>query len=87
MNNLSEVRAKCKEMYEKKLSRPRVVVGLGTCGIASGGDSYKAIEEVAAKGLDVDIRFHQLYRDVLPRAMVEVAIPGMPSVVYGDIIG
>ncbi len=87
MNNLSELRAKCKEIYEKKLSRPRVVVGLGTCGIASGGDRVmKAIkEEVAAKGLDVDIDFTSCIGMCYREPMVEVAIPGMPSVVYGDI--
>jgi NADH-quinone oxidoreductase subunit F len=87
MNNLSELRAKCKERYEKKLSRPRVVVGLGTCGIASGGDRVmKAIkEEVAAKGLDVDIDFTSCIGMCYREPMVEVAIPGMPSVVYGDI--
>jgi NADH-quinone oxidoreductase subunit F len=87
MNNMSELRAKCKERYEKKLSRPRVVVGLGTCGIASGGDRVmKAIkEEVAAKGLDVDIDFTSCIGMCYREPMVEVAIPGMPSVVYGDI--
>ena len=87
MNNMSEFRAKCKEMYEKKLSRPRVVVGLGTCGIASGGDRVmKAIkEEVAAKGIDVDIDFTSCIGMCYREPMVEVAVPGMPSVVYGDI--
>ena len=87
MNNLNELRAKCKEIYEKKLSRPRVVVGLGTCGIASGGDRVmKAIqEEVAAKGLDVDVDFTSCIGMCYAEPIVEVAIPGMPSVVYGNI--
>ena len=46
----------------------------------------KAIqEEVAAKGLDVDVDFTSCIGMCYAEPMVEVAIPGMPSVVYGNI--
>mgnify|MGYP000907441902 FL=1 len=87
MNNLNELRAKCKEIYKQKLSRPRVVVGLGTCGIASGGDKVMAAikKEVEARGLDVDVDFTSCIGMCYREPMVEVALPGAASVVYGDI--
>ncbi|TEB04548.1 NADP-reducing hydrogenase subunit HndC [Pelotomaculum schinkii] len=87
MNNLNDLRAKFQEEYKQKLTRPRIVVGLGTCGIASGGGKVmEAIkEEVAARGLDIDIDFTSCIGMCYREPMVEIALPGAASVVYGDI--
>jgi len=87
MTNIDELRAECKEQYEKKLNRPRIVVGLGTCGIASGGRKVmEAIKkEVAERSLDVDIDFTSCIGMCFMEPIVEVSLPGKASVIYGDI--
>jgi NADH-quinone oxidoreductase subunit F len=87
MSNLKKSRSKIEERYKEKLSRPRIVVGLGTCGIAAGGN--KVMEtikgEVAARGLDVDVDITSCIGMCYAEPAVEIALPGSPSVVYGGI--
>jgi NADH-quinone oxidoreductase subunit F len=87
MSNLKKTRSKIEEQYKAKLSRPRIVVGLGTCGIAAGGnkvmDAIKS--EVANRGLDVDVDFTSCIGMCYAEPAVEIALPGSPSVVYGGI--
>ncbi len=87
MSNLSELRVKFQEQYRQKLNRPRIVVGLGTCGIAAGGDKVMAAikEQVAARGLDVDIDFTSCIGMCYREPIVEISLPGKSSVIYGDI--
>ncbi|MDD2420833.1 MAG: NADH-quinone oxidoreductase subunit NuoF [Heliobacteriaceae bacterium] len=87
MNNLNEIRAKYTEQFQQKSKRARIVVGLGTCGIAAGGDKVmEAIkQEVAARNLDIDIDFTSCIGMCYREPIVEVALPGMASVIYGDI--
>ncbi len=87
MKNLEQLRVRYREQYRQKLSRPRIVVGLGTCGIAAGGEKVmEAIRErVAAKGLDVDIDFTSCIGMCYREPLVEIVLPGKPGVIYGDI--
>ena len=87
MKNLDQVRAKYQEEYKNKIAKNRIVVGLGTCGIAAGGDKVMAAikEQVAARGLDVEIDFTSCIGMCYREPMVEIALAGAPSVVYGDI--
>jgi NADH-quinone oxidoreductase subunit F len=87
LKNLDQIRAKYEEEYKKKMARSRIVVGLGTCGIAAGGDKTMAAikEQVAARGLDIDIGLSSCIGMCYREPMVEIAMAGVPSVVYGDI--
>lgn len=87
MSNLKEMRSGIEEQYKAKLNRPRIVVGLGTCGIAAGGNKVmKAIQdEVANRKLDVDVDFTSCIGMCFAEPAVEIAMPGTPSVVYGGI--
>jgi NADH-quinone oxidoreductase subunit F len=77
MNNLKELRSGIEERYKQKLNRPRIVVGLGTCGIAAGGnkvmDTIKA--EVAARGLDVDVDITSCIGMCYAEPAVEISCP------------
>ncbi|MHB8985308.1 MAG: NADH-quinone oxidoreductase subunit F, partial [Eubacteriales bacterium] len=86
MKNLNDVRARYQEQYRQKLNRPRIVVGLGTCGIAAGGEKVMAAvkKEAAGRGLDVDIDFTSCIGICFKEPTVEVALPGAASVIYGD---
>jgi NADH-quinone oxidoreductase subunit F len=87
MSNLKEMRSTIEEQYKKRQDRPRIVVGLGTCGIAAGGnkvmDAIKS--EVATRKLDVDVDFTSCIGMCFAEPAVEIALPGSASVVYGGI--
>src|SRR5512139_3869822 len=87
MSDLKEMRSAIEERYKQKLNRPRIVVGLGTCGIAAGGNKVmEAIKgEVATRGLDVDVDFTSCIGMCFAEPAVEIALPGAASVVYGGI--
>ncbi len=87
MSNLEKTRSAIEEQYRKKLNRPRIVVGLGTCGIAAGGNKVMAAirGEVKSRGLDVDVDFTSCIGMCYAEPAVEIALPGAASVVYGGI--
>jgi len=90
---LDELR-KLREEKKQDLSRRevegkeiQVIVGMGTCGIAAGAKlTFDAIvAEVAAAGLgdQVVIRQTGCMGLCYVEPTVEVAMPGMPAVIYG----
>ncbi|UFS68534.1 NADH-quinone oxidoreductase subunit NuoF [Geomonas sp. RF6] len=87
MSNLEAARSEASARYEQKLNRPRIVVGLGTCGVAAGGEKVMTAlkKEVESRGLDVDLDFTSCIGMCFAEPTVEVALPGAPSVVYRDI--
>ncbi len=68
-------------------SRTKIVVGLGTCGIAAGGRKvYEAVKEQATKRqLDIDLDetgcIGMCFREVL----VEIRDPQLGNFIYGDV--
>ncbi|MEI8354576.1 MAG: NADH-quinone oxidoreductase subunit NuoF [Deltaproteobacteria bacterium] len=87
MSTLKETRSGIEEQYRQKMNRPRIVVGLGTCGIAAGGNKVMAAikSEVASRGLDVDIDITSCIGMCYAEPVVEISLPGASSVVYGGI--
>lgn len=87
MTNLQKSRSTIEEQYKAKQNRPRIVVGLGTCGIAAGGNKVMAAikNEVASRGLDVDVDFTSCIGMCFAEPVVEIGLPGQASVVYGGI--
>jgi len=87
MSQLKDKRSGIEEQYKKSLQRPRIVVGLGTCGIAAGAakvmDVIKA--DVEKKGLDVDVDFTSCIGMCFAEPVVEMALAGKASVVYGGV--
>lgn len=87
-----------KKLREAKMAefRPRetegkeiqVTVGMGTCGIAAGAkEAFDAfVEEMTRAGLtSVAIRQTGCMGLCHSEPTVEVVVPGMPSVVYGNV--
>jgi NADH-quinone oxidoreductase subunit F len=87
MGNLKEIRSSIEEQYKKRMDRPRIVVGLGTCGIAAGGNKVMdAINaEVEKRGLDVDVDFTSCIGMCYAEPVVEMGLPGQASVIYGGV--
>ena len=66
----------------------QVVVGMGTCGIAAGAkDTFSAlVESINEKGLtNVLIRQTGCMGLCHSEPTVEVIVPGMPAVIYGNV--
>lgn len=66
----------------------KIIVGMGTCGIAAGAqDAIDVLtEELNRAGLpDVEIRRTGCMGLCHSEPTVEVAVPGMPTVVYGKV--
>ena len=65
-----------------------VIVGMGTCGIAAGAkqtfDAVQAAVDAAGFGAQVKIRQTGCMGLCSVEPTVEVAVPGMPTVIYGQ---
>jgi NADH-quinone oxidoreductase subunit F len=87
MSKLQEMRSGIEEQYKSKQDRARIVVGMGTCGIAAGAgkvmDAIKA--EVEKTGMDVDVDFTSCIGMCFAEPVVEMMSPGKASVVYGGV--
>ena len=69
-------------------SETQVIVGLGTCGVAAGAQAVLEVfqEELARAGLKhVALRRTGCMGLCHSEPTVEVAVPGMPAVVYGRV--
>ena len=86
---------KLREEKKKELSRresdgktSHIIVGMGTCGIASGAkEVFNAfLDEIDAKGLaDVTVTQTGCLGLCKSEPTVEVHAPGMPDIVYGNV--
>jgi len=83
-------KAKSAEFNPQEMARKdvQVIVGMGTCGIAAGAkvafDTF--VEELEHAGLqNVPIRQTGCMGLCHSEPTVEVMVPGMPAVVYGNV--
>lgn len=87
MINLAEKRTEFQQTLAEKDKKTRIVVGLGTCGIAAGGEKVLAAleKEVKAKGLDVEFLNTGCVGMCYKEVIVEIHKPGMPRIIYGPV--
>ena len=81
-------RQKAMEMRDSSNKDVQVIVGMGTCGIAAGAkDTFAAlVDTLAEKGLtNVLIRQTGCMGLCHSEPTVEVVVPGMPTVIYGNV--
>ena len=81
-------RQKAMEMRDSSNKDVQVVVGMGTCGIAAGAkDTYAAlVDTLAEKGMtNVLVRQTGCMGLCHSEPTVEVVVPGMPTVIYGNV--
>lgn len=83
------VEAKAKALSGTGEPRPRIVVGMGTCGISAGAQKIMKIiaDDLASRGLgdQVEIQPTGCIGLCKREPLVEVHLPGRPGVVYGDV--
>jgi NADP-reducing hydrogenase subunit HndB len=88
---LRALRAKQRQVMAERSSAPKapqITVGMGTCGIAAGAKETLGaiVEELAAKGMkDVLVRQSGCMGVCYAEPTVEVVVPDMPVVIYGDV--
>ncbi len=92
INNLEEL----KKLREKSITdtaarkegKFRVIIGLGTCGIAAGGRKIMeaAMEEIAKRGLkDVSVETTGCIGMCQNEPLMDIVRPGEPRVTYGNL--
>lgn len=86
---LKQIRDKAvAETAARHSSRLRVIIGLGTCGIAAGGRKIleAAEEEIARRGLkDVSIETTGCIGMCQNEPLMDIVRPGEPRVTYGNL--
>ena len=88
LRKLRGEKQKAMEMREGSNKDVQVIVGMGTCGIAAGAkDTFTAlVDTLTEKGLtNVLIRQTGCMGLCHSEPTVEVVVPGMPTVIYGNV--
>ena len=88
LRKMREEKQKALDMRDASNKDVQVVVGMGTCGIAAGAkDTFTAlIDTLTAKNLtNVLVRQTGCMGLCHSEPTVEVVVPGMPTVIYGNV--
>ncbi|HRT28872.1 MAG TPA: (2Fe-2S) ferredoxin domain-containing protein [Kiritimatiellia bacterium] len=89
LNDLRKLRDEKQKEFEKRDSTgAKIVVGMGTCGIAAGAkETFNAIiDELNAKNIShVQVRQTGCMGLCHSEPTVEVIVPDMPAVIYGNV--
>ena len=88
LRRMREEKQKAMDMRDSANKDVQVIVGMGTCGIAAGAkDTFTAlIDALNEKGLtNVLIRQTGCMGLCHSEPTVEVVVPGMPTVIYGNV--
>ncbi len=76
------------DQYQKRKRNPSIIkVGMSSCGIAAGAKAVfeRLTQEIKEKGLDVELMQCGCAGMCYIEPLVEVAMDGMPSVIYGGV--
>ncbi|MEA1959869.1 MAG: NADH-quinone oxidoreductase subunit NuoF [Bacillota bacterium] len=87
MRSLNEQRMMVQKKQDEQDKRIKIVIGLGTCGIAAGGNKiWEAVEsELALQGLQADMVSTGCIGMCYAEPIMEVFVPGEPRVIYGNL--
>ena len=88
LRKMREEKQKALDMRDSSNKDIQVVVGMGTCGIAAGAkDTFTTlINTLSEKGLtNVLVRQTGCMGLCHSEPTVEVVVPGMPTVIYGNV--
>ena len=92
INNLEELKKlrekSIAETAARKEGRYRVIIGLGTCGIAAGGRKIMeaAMDEITKRGLkDVSVETTGCIGMCQNEPLMDIVRPGEPRVTYGNL--
>ena len=71
----------------QKSSKPRILIGMGTCGIAAGAEGILEVlsGELARNNIQADIIQVGCIGLCYTEPLIEIIKPGMPSIFYGNL--
>ena len=83
------LKAKSLALWEqlRASQKPRIILGMGTCGIAAGANHVEAAvrESLAKYGVDADIEAVGCIGTCYAEPLMDVVMPGQPRVSYGSV--
>lgn len=84
---LRELRTALQQQAQNGRAKPRIIVGMGTCGIAAGAkDVFNAVvQEVESRRLDVVVAQTGCIGMCQREPLLDVELPGGPRVTYGNV--
>jgi NADP-reducing hydrogenase subunit HndB len=88
LRNLREAKKKEMTLRNSGEKSTQIIIGMGTCGIAAGAkEAFDAFLEELAHPSITDVRITQTGCMGLCHSepTVEVNVPGMPDVIYGNV--
>lgn len=87
MRSLSSRREVYLDDFERHKNKAKVVIGLGTCGIAAGGEKiWSAVEkELKKRGLEVAMMPTGCIGMCYAEPIMEVHLPDEPRIIYGNL--
>jgi len=87
MHSLETNRLLYQQALQARDKQPLVVVGLGTCGIAAGGEKVwqSAYQELYNLNLDASMMSTGCIGMCYAEPIIEVHLPGKPRVIYGNV--
>lgn len=86
MRSLNEARLQYQAAFNAAEDRFKVVIGLGTCGIAAGGEKVRKVVEkyIQQHELQVDMMATACIGMCYAEPIMEVHLPGGPRIIYGN---
>ncbi|MGI6550753.1 MAG: NADH-quinone oxidoreductase subunit NuoF [Syntrophomonadales bacterium] len=87
MHSLIDMRKEFQRAFNKSKNRTKVVIGLGTCGIAAGGEKvWAAVSDyIESQGLEIEMMSTGCLGMCYAEPIMEVHMPGEPRFVYGNV--
>ncbi|NLB53218.1 MAG: NADH-quinone oxidoreductase subunit NuoF [Syntrophomonadaceae bacterium] len=87
MHSLKEMRKQFQSAFNESKNRAKIVIGLGTCGIAAGGEGiWTAVNNyIQSQGLEIDMMSTGCIGMCYAEPLMEVHMPGEPRFIYGNI--
>lgn len=87
MHSLNDMRKQFQDALEESRKHTRVVIGLGTCGIAAGGDKiwHEVSRYIETHRLEVEMMSTGCIGMCYAEPLMEVHMPGEPRFIYGNL--
>jgi len=89
LEELRELREKVEKdmQMRKETNKPKIIIGMGTCGIAAGArEILKAVmEEIDKRDLDVEVTQTGCIGMCEKEPLMDVKLPGKDRITYGNL--
>ncbi|MGB9886149.1 MAG: NADH-quinone oxidoreductase subunit NuoF [Moorellales bacterium] len=87
MVSLTVRRRQLEAEYGRSLLHPRIVIGMGSCGIAAGAGAVREefARQLAARGLEASLDYTSCLGMCHQEVLVDITYPGGPRVFYGNV--